>query len=399
MIIGAGLAGLRTATELRERDYCEPIVLIGAETHPPYDRPPLSSKLLTKVDPVWLHEDLSVQWPEVADETHLGVHATGIALSDDGGPSTVHTSAGDFTATNVVIATGSQAINPWPGTLTLTTMDDAAHLRERLASPRRVVIIGAGWIGVELAHELGAAGHEVTLIESTAHPLSPHLGAASKRLHHWLDHVDLRTETFVNDVQVGPETSTVYTTGGDFTADVVITAIGVRPATDWLQGAVSVDAGGFIPVDGNGRVLSGERVWAVGDVAVHAHPTLGHVRGGHWFAALRDPALVAAGICQAPAPDRGVPEIFSHQGEHHVEVIGILDGDETVHRGKENDGAWVLFHMREGAVVGAIIANSPRDTSSIRRALTRALTSGEPLIIPAAELADTSTPLRRVLKR
>lgn len=396
MIIGAGLAGLRTAAELRSHDYPGPIILIGAETHPPYDRPPLSSALLSRRDPVWLADDLSIDWPAVADEVHLGVRATGLRLGET---STVHTDiAGDLRAHNVVIASGATAINPWPGTLTLTTLDDAATLRRSLAGgPKRVVIIGAGWIGVELAHGLAEAGHGITLIEAAGEPLAEHLSLAAVHVRPWLDHIDLRTGTTVTGVGADPGGTVVHTNRGAVPADVVITAVGVRPATAWLAGSgIETDARGFVAVDDAGRVPTPEgRVWAVGDVAARIHPVFGEVTGGHWFSALRDPARVAANIAGLEHPPSGAPEVFSDQGEHHLEVLGAVHGTQTVLRGEVASGSWVMLHLRGGRLVGAVVANSPRDTSTIRRALARP----ELIEITAEELADTTVPLRRLLKR
>lgn len=397
VIIGAGLAGLRTAAELRSRAYPGRIILIGAETSPPYDRPPLSSHLLTRTEPVWLAEDLNIDWPGVADEVHLGVRAIALEVGD---PSTIHTDTGAaFTADDVIIATGSTAVNPWPGTSTLTTLEDAASLRRALAGgAKQVVIIGAGWIGVELAHGLSTAGHDVTLIEAERDPLAEHLAEAAAHLRPWLSHIDVRTGTRVTGVDITPGGgTTIQTTHGEVHGDVAITAIGMRPATTWLESSgIVTDSRGFIPVDAGGRVPTDVgRVWAVGDAATHTHPVFGDVPGGHWFSALRDPTRVAADIIGAEAAAGNAPEIFSNQGEHHVEVLGSLTGTETALRGDPADGVWVLFHLREGRLIGAIVANSPRDTSSIRRALAR-----EELIeISAAELEDTSVPLRKLLRR
>ena len=403
VIIGAGLAGLRTASELRAHDYPGRIILLGGEQHPPYDRPPLSSALLSRTEPVWLADDLSIDWPEVADEVHLGVHASSLTLGE---VSAVRTDSGEvFTGEDIVIATGSSAINPWPGTLTLTTLDDAEQIRKALmGGPKRVVIIGAGWVGVELAHGLAAADHEITLIEAAEHPLAEHLQCAASHVRGWLDHVDLRTGTHVTSVELageeaadGAPAATVHTTGGSVPGDLVITAIGMRPATDWLVGTpIDRDERGFLPVDPGGRVETPQgRVWAVGDVATHSHPVFGQVPGGHWFSALRDPQRVAASIVGAELSAGHAPEVFSDQGEHHIEILGSLTGTETVLRGEPASGSWVMFHLREGRLIGAVVANSPRDTSSIRRALARA----ELVAITSEELADTSVPLRRLLKR
>lgn len=387
---------MRTAAELRNRDHQGKITIVGAENHPPYDRPPLSSSLLSAPDPVWLADDLGFDWPQVADEVHLGVHATGLHV----GPTTTVTTdgAGEINARNVVIATGSTPINPWPSTSTLTTLDDAHVLREQLGQrPTRVVIIGAGWIGVELAHELTSHGHEVTLVESDADPLARHLGQAAAYVRPWMSHIDLRLSTTVTGVSTVDGEHVVHTSGGDIHGAVVITAIGVRPTTGWLGSSqIELDEQGFIPVGAGGKVSTPTgRVWAVGDVAVSSHPFFGTVRGGHWFQALRDPERVAASILDADLPPAMAPEVFSDQGSHHVETLGVLHGEETVLRGDVQEGSWVVFHLAGGRLVGAVVANSPRDTSSIRRALAQT----PPPRLTAGELTNTAEPLRRLLRR
>ncbi|HLS00377.1 MAG TPA: FAD-dependent oxidoreductase [Beutenbergiaceae bacterium] len=394
VIIGAGLAGLRTAAELRERDESTKIVLIGAEHHPPYDRPPLSSSLLSQPDPVWLANDLSINWPDVADEVHLGVQATALHL----GPTTtvVTDKLGAIPASRVIIATGSTPLNPWH-TTTLTTLDDAHALRGMLShGTRTVAIIGAGWIGVELAHEL-QPHHHVTLIEASSYPLGQHLGEAAAYIQPWFNSFDLRVRTMVTGVSHSGRQHVVHTPDADIHADVVITAIGVRPATHWLQGSgIELDEEGFIPVDAGGKVTTptGE-VWAVGDVTRQSHPFFGTVKGGHWFHALRDPQRVAASIAGEELPPLTAPEVFSDQGPSHIDVLGTLDGEETVLRGNTDETSWVLFHLSQGRLRGAVVANSPRDTSTIRRALGQS----PPPQIPAEELTTLEQPLRKVFRR
>src|SRR5699024_3420542 len=152
--------------------------------------------------------------------------------------------------------------------------------------------------------------------------------------------------------------------------DLVITAIGMRPATDWLSGTlIDRDERGFLPVDPGGRVETSQgRVWAVGDVATHSHPVFGQIPGGHWFAALRDPQRVAASIVGAELSAGHAPEVFSDQGEHHIEILGSLTGTETVLRGEPASGSWPMLHLREGRLLGAVVAPSPGQNSWRSRA-------------------------------
>ncbi|MPV50814.1 pyridine nucleotide-disulfide oxidoreductase [Pseudactinotalea sp. HY160] len=394
VIVGAGLAGLRTATELRERGYDGEVVVIGDEPHPPYDRPPLSSELLTRAEPLWLADDLGTALADVADRVITGraarlePGAESVVIMDDGAR---------LEASAVVLAMGSAPVRRWPEPLTLHTLEDAALLRAALASPARLAIIGAGWIGSEVAGQAGAAGHEVTVFEAGPAPLADHIGVRAgdyTRAWHEAAGVDLRTDTPVHAVDPAGGTGAglraiVRTGDGDIEADAVLAATGVRPNTDWLAGSgIPVTERGFVPVTVDGRVsprdatveatgADAPRVWAVGDVALRDHPRHGPLAGGHWFSALRDPAGVAAGILgperAEPAPNLLAPEVFSDQFGHHLERIGDLagPGGTEVLRGDPGAG-WTLLQLRGDRLVGAIVADSPRDTSAVRKAFQRA---------------------------
>lgn len=188
IIIGTGLAGLRTTSALRDQGFTGKITILGTEPHLPYDRPPLSKKLLAHSEPVFLHDDLGLILHDLTSHVYSGWTITGLEITEDtdGQPqATVTATSPDaapkkFTADAVVLAVGSAPIVPsgWAGTHKLYTWEDAQRLRSALikSEQQEVVIIGAGWIGAELATVAADAGHQVTVVEAQDTPLAAQLG-------------------------------------------------------------------------------------------------------------------------------------------------------------------------------------------------------------------------------
>ena len=244
VIVGASLAGLRAAETLRDRGFDGTLTLVGDEPHRPYDRPPLSKQVLQGT---WEPEQTFFRRKDGYDalglDMRLGVRAT----SADLGAKRVTLSDGTFTDYDrLIIATGARVrtlpgIAPRPGLLTLRNLDDALVLREALARATRVAVVGAGFIGLEVAASCRARGVEVVAVESLPIPLEPILGptlgemiAAMHRDHG----VDLRTGVTVADVHGESRVEGLALSDGSrVDADVVVVGIGVVPNTDWLEGS------------------------------------------------------------------------------------------------------------------------------------------------------------------
>ncbi len=390
-MVGGGLAGLRTLAELRGQGFSGQLTWVGAEPTPAYDRPPLSKELLSRVEPLWLAEDLDHNHAALADAVHLGRTATG--LRRVGSELVVSTDAGELVADAVVAATGSVPVRPWPDAVALHDAADAEHLRAQVRPGRHVVIIGAGWIGAEVAGVAAGAGLRVTVLEAGSAPLWRQLGdVAGERTREWYATagVELRTDVVVTDVTGG---EVRLDDGSTVTGDVVLSAVGVRPATAWLDSAVPLLASGHVATSRSGRTDTAG-IWAVGDVALRSTLHFGPVPGGHWFAALRDPALAAADMLGHPLPlTEAAPEVFSDQLGHHLEVIGRLvrddePGAQRVLRRAEH--GWTELHVSGQALVGAVVVDLPREVAAVRKLLR-----GESL--PRLDLtlaADPATPLR-----
>ncbi|MEV7972544.1 FAD-dependent oxidoreductase [Cellulomonas sp. NPDC089187] len=393
LVVGAGLAGARTVIELRRQGYTGWVGLIGAESIPPYDRPPLSKHLLDRPAPAWLADELATDALDLADQVLLGTAATGLELTAD--QVRVSTdAAGELTADAVVLATGSTPMNPWPTARVLHTADDAAALRADLAPGRRLAIIGAGWIGAEIAGVAAAAGVEVTVLEALAGPL-PVLGAVGDLTRRWWESagVDLRTGVRVSSVD---DRGVWLADGAHVPADLVVAAVGARPASDWLTGALTRDPDGSIRVDAQLQPLNGSpRVRVVGDLARRRSARHGWVSGGHWDAALRGPAVAVAGLLGAPVPEDPAPYVFSTQFGHELALYGEPGRTDDVLLREADDG-WTALWFAPGTerLSAVFTVDRPRDVAAARR-----LFAAEQ--VPALDRAlvtDPSTPLRAALR-
>lgn len=392
VVVGAGLAGLRTLAELRGQGFTGELTWIGAESVPAYDRPPLSKELMSRPDPLWLAEDLGHDHDALADAVWLGRTATGLARAGDAWE--VTTDQGTVSADAVVAATGSEPVRPWADAVALHDVTDAERLRSQIRPGRHLVIVGAGWIGAEVAGVAAQAGCRVTVLEAGAAPLWRQLGeSAGERTRGWYAAagIELRTDVVVTRVQGA---AVVLDDGSTVEGDLVLSAVGVRPRTGWLEGAVPVLPSGHVPTTRGGRTAA-PGLWAVGDVALRETVHFGRVPGGHWFAALRDPTLLAADLLGLPLPpSEPAPEVFSDQLGHHLEVIGrLVRDDEPGARRllRDHGDGWTELQVTGATLVGAVVADHPREVSAVRKLLRGAT-------LPQLDLAlagDPATPLPR----
>lgn len=396
LVVGAGLAGAQTVGALRRRGYAGRITLLGAEGVPPYDRPPLSKELLTRPSPAWLADDLGVDVDGLADDVHLADPAVRLDRRPAaGGAWEVTTRSGErLVADAVVLAVGSTPVRPggWDDARLLHTAQDAEALRGALRPGLRLVIVGAGWIGAELAGVATGAGARVTVVEAADAPLRRQLGpVVGVHLAPWYAAAGADLVTGAAVAEVRPD-GVRLVDGRELRADVVLAAVGARPATDWLDGAVPRDPRGGIPVDATGAVPGLDGLWAVGDCATREHPVLGAVPGGHWSAALHDPDATAAAILgDDDAGPAHAPYVFSQQLGHDLALFGVpADGDDVLFRGDPSatthDG-WAAFYLAPGPdgspttddgpdgrvaeVRAVLLVDSPRDVGPVRKAMNR----------------------------
>jgi len=387
-VAGAGLAGFRTAEELRTRGYAGRITLIGAERQPPYDRPPLSKKVLTDGINPSLHADFTALDVDFRPgETATGLEARDAALITD---------HGRYSFDHLVVATGSVPVAlPGPGRQRfLRTYDDALALRALLRPGLRLAIVGAGWIGAEVATAAAAAGCEVTVIEAGPAPLASAIGAeAGARTVRWYERagIDLRTGTAVESIQPGGlAVKGAGEAGGrhDLAADEIVTAVGVRPAVGWLAGSgLALDNG--VAVDAGLRAsLPG--VYAAGDCAAFESRLFGtRLRVEHWDVALHAPEVVAANILGGAEAFDPVPYVWSEQFGAMLQYAGHHGpGDRLVWRGDQEAEKWTACWLSGTRLTAILTVGSPRDLLQGRR-----LIAARAAVDPAC-LADPAVPVK-----
>ncbi|MFI7144783.1 NAD(P)/FAD-dependent oxidoreductase [Nonomuraea sp. NPDC050022] len=380
VVAGAGLAGVRSVEALRAKGFDGRITLIGQERHRPYDRPPLSKAVLSgSSDSSFVDADLAVLevdfWP--------GVSAKALR------PGVVETTEGELGYDGLVIATGAEPITlPGDGRQhVLRTLDDALELRARLVKGAHVVIIGAGWIGAEVATAARRAGCEVTVIEAGPAPLAqavgPEIGA---RTQGWYEGIDLRLNTLVGSVDDGGVT---LADGSLIEAHVVVTGVGVRPTVGWLAGS-GVDLDNGVVTDEHLRT-SLPNVVAVGDCAAWwSRRFETRLRVEHWDAALNSPEVAAATLLGVEAAYDPVPYFWSEQFGHMVQYAGHHPaGDRLLYRG-ELGGKWSACWLTSDDTLAAVLAvDRPRDLVQGRRIIEAGhRVDAERLVDPDLSLRD-----------
>jgi 3-phenylpropionate/trans-cinnamate dioxygenase ferredoxin reductase subunit len=376
-VVGASLAGLSAARALRAQGFEGRLTVVGDEAHGPYDRPPLSKGFLAgELDLADLA--LTTEEDEALDlDWRLGVPAVALRPGDRA----VELADGTQVASDgVVLATGARArtLPGGPelgGVHVLRSVDDALALRASLSTASALVVIGAGFLGAEVASTARALGLDVTVVEALptplAGPLGVEMGAACAALH--ADHgVRLVTGVGVAGLAGGTTVEAVDLADGTrLAADVVVVGIGALPNVEWLAGSGLDVAGGVVT---DATCATGiPRVVAVGDCAasydVHARRV---VRAEHWTSALRQPATAAGTLLgAAPGPFAEVPYFWSEQYGKQIQFAGTRDDADalTVVEGAVADRSFVASWTREGRLVAVLGVDSPRPFTAWRRAL------------------------------
>ncbi|MFC9996226.1 NAD(P)/FAD-dependent oxidoreductase [Nocardia sp. NPDC127526] len=382
LIVGAGLAGLRTAEELRRAGYEGELTLIGDEDRAPYDRPPLSKQFVRGET-----DDTTLRPAEFFAEQRIGLRLGAAATGVDTTARRVTLSDGSAIGYDqLVIATGlrPRRIPGFPearGVHVLRSHADAVRLRAELGTARRAVVVGAGFIGCELAASFRARGLDVALVEPQPTPLAAALGAEIgalvARLH--LDEgVDLRCGTGVEALLTENDTvrGVRLSDGTDLEADLVVIGVGSIPVTDWLADSgiplAAPAAGGGILTDETGRT-SIPGVWAVGDVAAWLLDTGRNKRVEHWTNAGEQARLLACALLGMAAPAAvQVPYVWSDQYDMKIQVLGTPSRADEV-RIVEDKGRKFLAHCyRAGTLVAVVGAGMTGKVMKMRAQLAGA---------------------------
>ena len=375
LVVGASAAGLATVEALRRKGYQGSVTVLGAERHLPYDRPPLSKEVLSGG---WSPERAQLRTPDALSaldaEFVLGDPAVGLDLATR----TVHTTAGRaLTAEAVVLATGLRprtlpGQHDLAGVHVLRTLDDTMALRADLASATRVVVVGDGVLGSEIAATVSGMGVPVTLAGPQPAPLAYQFGPLASELLaklHAGRGVLLRLGAAVTGLaeRAGRVAGVHLATGELLPADVVVVAFGAAPATEWLSGSgVPCDNG--VVCDSRCRAADG--IYAAGDVARWHHEGLDAVlRLENRTNATEQAIAVAGNILGEDRPYTPVPYFWTNQFDTRIHVHGTLSADAEVSivDGDVAGGRFVAQYRQYGEVTGVLGWNMPKQARQRRQ--------------------------------
>jgi 3-phenylpropionate/trans-cinnamate dioxygenase ferredoxin reductase subunit len=396
VIVGAGLAGAKAAETLREEGFTGRIVLIGAEPERPYERPPLSKGLLlgtAQRDSVFIHD---AGWYTDHDvDLRTGTTVTGI----DRGQRLVQVHSGERIAYDrLLLATGATPRQlPVPGAdtdgiLSLRTLADAARIEDAVGDGTRLVIVGAGWIGLEIAAAARTRGAAVTVVETAALPLQRVLGDRMATVF-----ADLHREhgvTFRFGAQVSEITPTCVLLGDGtaLRADAVLVAVGVTPDTTIAEQA-GLRADNGILVDHRLRTDDAD-IFAAGDVANVDHPLLRtRVRVEHWSNALHTGPAAARAMLDGDVSYDRLPYFFTDQYDLGMEYTGWVPAGsaaDLIVRGDLERRQFVAFWSVDGRITAGMNVNVWDVTDTIRDLVQAGLAGA---VVDPARLADPAVPL------
>ncbi|WP_426225470.1 NAD(P)/FAD-dependent oxidoreductase [Pseudarthrobacter sp. DSP2-3-2b1] len=407
VIVGGGLAGATAAKTLRAEGFTGPVTIVAAEAHAPYLRPPLSKEyLLGKAGEDAVPVVPKGWYAENEVGLRLGVSVTGIQ------PDARTVQLGDGTLLDygfLLLATGAKPRtlrlpgSDLAGVTTFRTLDDSRRLRGALApGGKNVVMIGSGWIGMELAAAAATYGNNVTLLGLEDIPLAgaigPDLGRFFRGLHE-ANGVGFRLPASARELTGADGTVTgVITDSGELLpADIVVIAVGVVPGTELAQAAgLALDNG--ILTDASLRT-SVPGIFAAGDVANALHPFTGqHHRSEHWSNALNGGKVAAKAMLGLEATHSTIPYFYTDQFDVSMEYSGfpaLAAGAEPVIRGSLEAKEFIAFWQHGSRVVAGMSVNWPRKPQPAQKVIKALISAGVP--VPAERLADTSAGLDQLL--
>src|SRR5436190_4089686 len=396
VIVGASLAGAKAAEALRSEGFEGRIVLIGAESHRPYERPPLSKGYLqgeAERETVYVHQAPFYEESEI--ELRLGQTAVNL----DAGRRQLTLDSGErLEFDRLLLATGARPRRlAIPGSELedihyLRSLDDSDALRRRLDDGGRLLVIGAGWIGCEVAASARQKGLEVTVIHPGSVPLErvlgEEVGGIYRDIH--LDHgVQMQPSVRAEAFEGSRGVERVRTSAGVVECDLVVVGVGVEPATALAaQAGLAVDDG--VVVDSR-LETSVPGTFAAGDAAKHAHPVLGSLRVEHWANALHQGPAAARNMLEGDQPYERLPYFFSDQYDVGMEYAGhARDWDDVVVRGDVGSREFIAFWLKDGRVLAGMNVNVWDVTEAIARLINQRV------IVDENRLADPDTPLEEL---
>ncbi len=381
VVVGASLAGLRCCEALRRRGYSGKLVLVGEEAHKPYDRPPLSKQVLCgEWEPARTEFRRKEGYAPLALELQLGrralaLHAQARRVVLDDGKELAYDGLVIATGARARTLRGSEALS---GVFTLRTLDDALQLRVALLQQPRVVVVGAGFIGLEVASACRKLDVAVTVVESMALPLDNPLGSAVgqavQRLHE-AHGVSFRLGVGVAALEGHGRVEHVRLSDGTAVpADVVVVGIGVTPNTAWLEGS-GVAVGDGVLCDPT-LATSVPGVVAAGDVVRWENPLFGEsMRVEHWSNAVEQGQAAAARLLAGPTggePFSSLPYFWSDQYDLKLQFAGRVRADDelVLVEGTLADRNYVALYGRAGKLRGVLASNRPQQLLRYRKLLS-----------------------------
>ncbi|WP_420751334.1 NAD(P)/FAD-dependent oxidoreductase [Rhodococcus sp. O3] len=398
VVVGGGIAGVSTVGALRSGGYSGDLTLVDAGEFP-YDRPPLSKDYLSGAKDL---KQIALRPGEWYDDNRIRLRTGTVVAALRSTEGAVELADGTLVpADRVVLATGGNAARPpIPGVDSrrvhvLRTSEDADRVAAALLPDARVLVVGAGLIGAEVASTAVDLGCDVVLVDPVAAPIAAAVGHDVAAWLHGL-HADRGVTTLAAAVESFTDTGSgvdVVITGEaePRSFDVVILGVGMVPETDLAQAAgLEVDRG--IVVDPR-QVTSNPAVLAVGDPTRIRRGGILAPRVEHWDAAQNDGRRAAAAILGAPAPEVTAPWFWTDRHHRHIEGVGRMsDADTTVFRGELGADSFSVFGLLDSVVVGAVAADDSNAVRAARRMIDRSLAVDPQL------LADTAADLRKLLR-
>nr|WP_110811560.1 FAD/NAD(P)-binding oxidoreductase [Mycolicibacterium mucogenicum] len=370
VIIGGGLAAIRTVEQLRRAKYDGQICIVSNEAHLPYDRPPLSKQVLSAG-----RNDVALKPQKFYEDNGIALRLSVAAQSLDSDAKTVALSDGTSIGYDeLVIATGLVPKNVptfsgLAGVHVLRSLDDSLALRSHATTAKSAVVVGAGFIGCEVAASLRSLDLPVLMVEPQQQPLASvlgeRIGALVKRLH--IAHgVRVRTATGVSGA-FGDERieHVVLSDQTRVKTDLVVVGIGSRPSIDWLADS-GVQLGDGILCDHVGRT-SAPHVWSLGDVAAW-RDSEGHVRVEHWSNVAEQARVLVPALLghDTPPSQVAVRYFWSDQYGLKIQCLGVPHADDAVHIVNDDGYKFLAFYERDGSVIAAVGAGNPSAVLGVR---------------------------------